>query len=204
MNSLFSILLKNAILIAIIAISLIFMFTPYIGYKEIKYIFLGMGIAFVLASCLEAYILSKVKNGTQKFLYFTDGFLAKRVIKIISFTGAGLLMYYAGKSMITYMAFLCFLVAFTEIIVTAWRYIKNLCFVALEDDQLILSTNKIDVIHAKEIEKIEYRHGLTYFVKYNKKAMTLRTDLMSQNAEFTIALNSWITKNNLTNKVISA
>ncbi|HRF99770.1 MAG TPA: hypothetical protein PKZ75_01565 [Bacteroidia bacterium] len=201
MNSLFSILFKNLVLLALIVISLIFVFTQYIGYKEVRYIFLGMGLLYVFASCFEAYALSQVKTGTQKFIYFPDGFVAKRIIKIISFTCIGVLLYVSG-SIIKYMAFLCFLVAFTEIVVTIWRRVKNLCFVALVDDVLIISTNKIDTTSAKEIQKIETRHGLTYFVNYNKKAITLRTDMMSENAEFKLALDTWIAKNNLADKFV--
>lgn len=202
MNSLFSILLKNIILLALIVISLVFMFTQYIGFKEVRFIFLGMGILYILASCYEAFSLSRVKNGTRKFIYFTDGFVAKRVIKIIVFVCVGVLMYFSGKSMIKYMSFLCFLIAFTEIVVTVWRKLKHLCFVALEDDKLILSTNKIDTTSAKQIEKIESRHGLMYFVNYNKKAITLRTDVMKEKDEFKIALQEWISTNNLTDKVV--
>ena len=110
-------------------------------------------------------------------------------------------MYISG-SIIKYMAFLCFLIAFTEIVVTIWRKLKHLCFVALEDDKIIISTNKIDTTSAKEIQKIETRHGLTYFVNYNKKAITLRTDMMNENTEFKLALDTWIVKNNLADKFI--
>ena len=202
MNSLFSILLKNVILLALIAISLVFIFTQYIGFKEVRYVFLGMGLLYVLSSCYEAYTLSQVKQGTRKFIYFTDGFLAKRIIKIISFICIGVLLFYSGRSIIKYMSFLCFLIALTEIIVTIWRHLKHLCFVALEDDQLILSTNKINITSAKEIEKIESRHGLMYFINYNKKAITLRTDMMIENSEFKLAIDAWINKNNLTEKVV--
>jgi hypothetical protein len=201
MNSLFSILLKNLVLLALITISLVFIFTPYIGYKEVRYVFLGMGLLFVFASCFEAYTLSQVKSGTKKFIYFPDGFVAKRIIKIISFVCIGVLMYISG-SIIKYMAFLCFLIAFTEIVVTIWRKLKNLCFVALEDDKLIISTNKIDTTTAKEIQKIETRHGLTYFINYNKKAITLRTDMMNENAEFKLALDTWIDSNGLRDKFV--
>lgn len=202
MNSLFSILLKNIILFSLIIISLVFVFTQYIGYKQVRYIFAGVGTLFVIASCWEAYTLSQVKKDTRKFIYFTDGFVAKRIIKIILFICIGVLMYISG-SIIRYMAFLCFIIAFTEIIVTLWRKFKNLCFVALEDDVLIVSTNKIDTTSAKEIQKIETRHGLTYFVNYNKKTITLRTDMMSEKEEFSSALKVWIIKNNLTDKVVA-
>ena len=202
MKSLFSILLKNLILLTLIVISLVFMFTQYIGFKEIWYLFYGMGTLYALAACYEAYALSQIKKDTRKFIYFTDGFLAKRIIKIISFTCIGVLLYYSGKSIIKYMAFICFLIAITEVVVTTWRYFKQLCFVALEDDQLILSTNKIDMTSAKEIQKIESRHGLMYFVNYNRKTITLRTDMMSENSEFKLALENWIDSNNLRDKVV--
>lgn len=201
MNSLFSILLKNAIILTIIVLSLVFVFTQYIGYKEIRYIFAGTGLLYVIASCYEAYALSQIKIETRKFVYFTDGFFAKRFIKIISFICVGVLLY-VSQSIIKYMAFLCFLIAFTEIVVTIWRKMKNLCFVALEDDKLIISTNKIDTTSAKEIQKIETRHGLTYFVNYNKKTITIRTDMMSENNEFKNNLATWIANNNLSDKVI--
>jgi hypothetical protein len=178
------------------------MFTQYIGFKEVRFIFLGMGMLYILAACDEAYSLSQVKKETQKFIYFTDGFVAKRIIKIIMFTCVGVLMYASG-SLIKYMAFMCFLIAFTEIVVTIWRKLKHLCFVALEDDKLILSTNKIEVTSAKEIEKIESRHGLMYFVNYNKKAITLRTDVMVEKDEFKRALQEWINRNNLVDKVVA-
>lgn len=201
MNSLFSILLKNLVLLALIVISLVFVFTQYIGYKEVRYIFLGMGLIYVAASCLEVYALSRIKKETKKFIYFTDGFLAKRIIKIVSFSCVGVVLYFSG-SIIKYMAFLCFLIAFTEIVVTLWRKLNNLCFVAFEDDVLILSTNKIDTTSAMEIQKIETRHGLTYFVNYNKKTITIRTDTMKESQEFKLALDSWISKNNLKDKMI--
>jgi hypothetical protein len=201
MNALFSILLKNLILLALVVISLVFIFTQYIGYSEVRYVFLGLGILYVVASCLEAYVLSTVKHTTTKFTYFPDGLIAKRVIKIIAFVVIGVLLFYSG-SIIRYMAFICFLIAFTEIAVTLWRRMKNLCFVALEDDQLIISTNKIETTTAKEIQKIETRHGLTYFVNYSGKAITLRTDMMESNLAFKSALDSWIISNHLSDKVI--
>ncbi|MGZ5222078.1 MAG: hypothetical protein ACXWC7_18480 [Chitinophagaceae bacterium] len=41
-----------------------------------------------------------------------------------------------------------------------------------------------------------------YFVNYNKTAITLRTDMMKENNEFKIALDNWIVKNNLSEKVV--
>jgi hypothetical protein len=201
MNSLFAILFKNLVLLSLIVISLVFVFTNNIGYKEIQYIFSGMGTLYVLAACFEAYKLSQTKPGTKKFIYFPDGFIAKRFIKIIAFTACGVVLY-ISKVIIMYMAFLCFLIAFTEIVVTLWRYFRHLCFIAFEGDRLLLSTNKLHTIRAKEIAKIEARHGLTYFVNHNKNSITVRTDMMPEKDAFKLALEEWISANQLQDKVI--
>src|ERR1700741_2555272 len=120
MNSLSAILLKNFILLALIVVSLVFVFTNYIGYTEVKYIFFGFGAVYVFASIFEANKLAELRPDTKKFDYFTDAFIAKRVIKIITFIVCGILML-LSQSIFKYMAFLCFLVAFTEIVVTLWR-----------------------------------------------------------------------------------
>ena len=200
MTSLFSILFKNAVLFILITISMVFIFTNHIGFSEVRYIFLGMGVLYIFAACLEAYKISSIQKETPKFVYFTDGFIAKRFIKIIAFVCCGVVLYYSD-SIIKYMAFLCFLIAFTEIIVTFWRYTKKLCYVALENDMIIISTNKLNTMRASEIAKIETRHGLTYFVNYNAKAITLRTDMMKEKETFNMALEYWITKNQLSGKV---
>jgi len=177
------------------------MFTQYIGFKQIPFIFGSTGALYILAACLEAYALSRTKSDTKKFIYFTDGFVAKRIIKVIVFTCIGIILYYS-QSIIKYMAFLCFLIGFTELIVTLWRYAKNLCFIAIENETLIISTNKMNTITVKELQKIEYRHGLIYLVKYNKKTITLRTDLMKDKNEFQLALESWLNHHNLSDKLI--
>ncbi len=201
MNSLFSILLKNTILLALIVVSLIFIFTRYIGFKEIQYIYFSVGACYVLASCFEAYKLSDIKSNSKKFTYMTDGFLTKRFIKVVIFLASGIVLYVSG-SIIKYMAFLFFLIAFTEIVVTFWRYAKHLCFIAFEEDRVLISTSKLDTMRASEIAKIEARHGLTYFVNHQNKSFTVRTDMMKENQEFKVALNNWIIENDLSSKVV--
>lgn len=201
MNSFAAILFKNLVLISLIVISIVFIFTPYVGYKEVKLIFLGLGILYVIAACLEAYKIAQLKKETARFVYFTDGFLTKRIIKIVAFIACGVVLLYS-QSIIKYLAFLCFLIALTEIVVTAWRYLKKLCFIAFEDNVVIISTNKLQTMFSKEIDKIETRHGLTYFVNKNKQALTVRTDMMKEKEVFEKKLQEWITQNNLNDKVV--
>ena len=99
------------------------------------------------------------------------------------------------------MAFLCFLIAITELVVTLWRYTKKLCFVALEDQTLIISTNKLSTIKASDISKIETRHGLTFFINLKNESITLRTDTMKEKEAFSKVLDNWIVTNHLASKV---
>lgn len=200
MNSLFSIIFKNSILLVLIIISIVFVFTKNIGFSEVRYLFLSIGVLYIFAACFEAFNLSSIKKETVKFAYFTDGFIAKRVIKIILFVFCGLLLYFSN-SLIKYMAFLCFLIAITELVVTLWRYTKKLCFVALEDQTLIISTNKLSTIKASDISKIETRHGLTFFINLKNESITLRTDTMKEKEAFSKVLDNWIVTNHLASKV---
>ena len=202
MKPLFAILSKYLILFCIVAISLVFIFTSNIGYKEIRYIFAGLGLAFILVSCVEAEVIASIHKGIKKYNYFTPGFISKRFIKIVFFLCAGSILL-IPHNIIRYMAFLCFLVAATEIIVTAWRYFRKLCFIAFEGNKILLATNNIISVHAAGIEKIEKRHGITYFVYENKAAITLRTDLMRERDAFDAALSVWIAENHLEGKVVA-
>ena len=62
MTSLFSILFKNAVLFILITISMVFIFTNNIGFNEVRYIFLGMGVLYIFAACLEAFKISSIKK----------------------------------------------------------------------------------------------------------------------------------------------
>lgn len=203
MKPLIVILLKYLLLLSLAAVSLIFIFTSYVDYQEVKYLFAGLGAAFVVVSCLEAEVIASRAKSTRSFRYFTPAFITKRFIKTVFFICAGSVLLFP-HSIINYLSFLCFLVAGTEIILTIWRYTRGLCFAAFEGDQFLLATNKIVSVPAASIEKIEKRHGITYLVYGNRQAITLRTDFMNERQAFDAALNEWIRANHLESKVVAS
>jgi len=202
MKSLLSILFKYTILFTTVVVTLVFIFTNTIGYKEIKYFFGILAALYIIVCCVEAELIASVIKGTRKFIYLTDGFISKRFLKIFFFTCAGGILLFP-HSIVRYMAFLCFMIAFTELFVTLWRYLRKLCFIAFEGDTIVLVTNKIFSVHASSIEKIETRHGITYFVYNNNEAITLRTDMMREKEAFKLTLAAWVTENNLQSKVVA-
>lgn len=203
MKPLLTILSKYLILFALATVSVVFIFTNYIGYREVKYLFAGLGITYVIACCVEAEVIASTVKGTQTFRYFTPAFITKRFIKIVFFICAGSVLLFP-HSIINYLSFLCFLIAATEIVVTLWRYLRGLCFAAFEGNTFLLATNKIVTVYAEGVKKIEKRHGITYFVYDNKAAITLRTDFMSDNRAFDTALSAWIKENHLEDKVVAS
>lgn len=203
MKPLLTILSKYLILFALAIVSVVFIFTGYIGYTEVKYLFAGLGIAYTIACCLEAEVIASTVKGTQTFRYFTPAFITKRFIKIVFFICAGSVLLFP-HSIINYLSFLCFLIAATEIVVTLWRYGRGLCFAAFEGDKFLLATNKIVTVYATGIVKIEKRHGITYLVYENRTAVTIRTDFMKDRKAFDAALGKWIKDNHLEDKVVAS
>lgn len=201
MGSTVSIILKNLILLILLSISLVFIFTKNIGFNEVKYVFGIVGLLYIFASCYEAYAISKTNTSAKKIIYFTYGFLATRFIKVISFICCGIILYISG-SLIKYLAFVCFLIALTEIVVLIYRYVKGLSYIAFDGNLLIISTNKLDIMNAGSVKKIETRHGLTYLVDNKNKSLTLRTDIIKNQNVFNEYLNTWIEENHITDKVV--
>jgi hypothetical protein len=201
MKSTLSIILKNIVLFFLLGVSLIFIFSNNIGYVEIRYLFGGIGFLYIIASLYEAYAISTINQSANKIPYFTYGFIAKRLIKVIVFCFSGVLLYFSG-SIIKYFSFVCFLVAGTEILVVIFRYVKGLSYIAFDKELLIVSTNKLDILHAGSIQKIESRHGLTYFLDKNNKTFTLRSDILKDIPLFQKYLNEWIENNNIKDKVV--
>jgi hypothetical protein len=195
-----SIIIKNLILFFLLGLSLVFIFSKNIGFKEINYWFLGIGILFLIASCYEAYSISQINTSTIKIPYFTYGFLAKRFIKVIAFACCGIVLYYSG-SLIKYLSFTCFLISFAEIIVVVFRYTKTLSYIAFDKELIIISTNKLEIMHAGSVKKIQRRHGLTFIVDNTNKSFTLRTDILKNKSLFEEQLSQWIIKNNISDKL---
>lgn len=183
-------------MLLLVACNLLFVFTNYIGYKQSTYLFIGLGILYFLASLFEAYSLSKTAEGALRFDYITDSFLTKRIIKVIIFICSGVILL-VSASIIQYLAYLCFTIAATEIIITLIKYFGKWNYVSISEDWIAISTNKLITLRVNEINKVEFRHGLTYIVTQDKNAFTIRTDNMKQKAEFENELTNWCDKNKI-------
>ena len=61
---------------------------------------------------------------------------------------------------------------------------------------MLFAESKLRRIFASEIEIIEFRHDIFYFVKKDKKTFQIKLMHIADKASFMIAINEWITRNN--------
>ncbi len=200
MNSVFTVLFKNIILLVLLVVSVVFVATPYITLSEIMYLFPSLAFLYIIAAILEANYLSKVSSNTLVFYYFTDGFLFKQLLKILLLIIVAVVLL-LSKGIIKYLSFICFLIALTDIIILVWRFFTKRYFIGLQDNGLLISLNKIEFIPLFKIAKITERHGLTYIVTQQNKTFSLRTDTMKNADAFKQAFYTWITEKGLEHKV---
>jgi FlaA1/EpsC-like NDP-sugar epimerase len=197
MKNVLVVLIKNLVLLVMVIAYLLFAFTNYIGYKESKYVFLFFGILYFISSATETIVFSKLNSNIVKYSYLTDAFLTKRFLKIIVLVCCGFVLVLSG-SIVKSLSYLCFTIAITEIIITLWRWIAKLNYIAIDKDAIYISTNKKITLFADELEKIEIRHGITYLVKKNKDSESIRTDTsMKEKKPFFTQLKEWANANNL-------
>jgi hypothetical protein len=197
MKSVLVVLIKNFVLISMVIAHMIFAFTNYIGYKESKYVFLIFGFLYFISAITEAIVFSRLASNITKYPYLTDAFLTKRFLKIIILVCCGTVLIISG-SIVKSLSYLCFTIAITETLLTIWRWIAKLNYVAIDHDAIHISTNKKITLFADELEKIEIRHGITYLVKKNKDSEAIRTDTsMKEKSPFFFQLKEWAKTNSL-------
>lgn len=184
-------ILKNIIILALLIVTLVYVFSVYIRHREFMLLFYVLGALYLAAGLLEvrSYRMMIV-NRPDAFSYVTDGAVAKSVIKIALFLVVGIVLYISG-SIIKYMALLCFLRSALELATMLYKLFTGSMFIYFEGDEIRLFTTKPARVYAGELVQVNFRHGLAYLVKSDGKSITLRTDVMRKKEEFTARLRSW-------------
>lgn len=190
-------ILKNVMMLAVLSITLIYVFSAYMRLEEFLLLFYITGAAYLLAGFIEAYSYKAlVKNKADLFNYVTDSAIAKSILKIILFLGVGILLYTSG-SMIRYLAFICFLRSALELVNLAYKAFTGAMFIYLGQDVINIVTTKPERVYASEVQQINCRHGLVYLIKHDKKTVTLRADVMNEKEVFVSKLRQWASNNGI-------
>jgi hypothetical protein len=188
---------KNLILMGVLVLSAINFFYGWFNWKDLLAIQGLAGLAFIFLSCYE-FLNAQYKASlpVQRYSYFTNSYVMFRALKISLFLSVAA-MFYFSESNIKYIYPICLIIALTEGIVTYLKYKRSLCFVSIYANYLLFSQNKLTKVFASEIEAIEFRHDIFYFVKKNNKSNQIKLIHIEDRERFILAMKEWIKRNKI-------
>lgn len=197
MYSALSSLGKNLILLGIVALSAINFFYGWFSWKDLLAIQTMAGLAFVFLSCYEFLNAQyKATLPVQRYTYITNSYVMFRVLKISVFLSFAAMLYFSGTR-VKYIYPICVTIAVTEAIVMFLKFKRGICFVSIYANYLLFSQDKLTKIFASEIEVIEFRHDIFYFIKKNKKSTQIKLIHIEEKERFISSINEWIKRNKI-------
>lgn len=197
MNSALASIGKNIILIAVVLLSAFNFLYGWLNWKDLIGIQSLAGLAYVFLSCYE-YLNTTYKASlpVQRYPYFTNKFIMTRSLKICIFIAFAILLFFS-KNNLKYIYPICLIVAATEIIILYLRIRKGLCFVNIYANYLLIVESKFTKLFASEIMIIEFRHDIFYFVKKNRKTISIKLEHIRERGRFIQGIQNWINRNNI-------
>ncbi len=197
MNSALASLGKNLVLVGIVVVSTLNFFYAWMGWKELIAIQSLVGLVYIFLSCYEYLNTSyKASLPVKRFAYFTNKYLMFKVLKISIFLGCSIFLFASGNK-VKYMYPICLIIATTETVITYLKYKNSLCFVNIYANYLLLAEDKLNKLFASETLMVEFRHDIFYFVKKNRKTISIKLEHIYDKEGFLLAINAWITRNNI-------
>jgi len=189
--------LKNAILVLTVVISIVSFWSGYLSWQDLIAVQIILGLVFVFLNCYEYLNASyKAEIPVKRFAYFPYSFFMLKIIKAGFFTSFALMLLTSGTK-VKYLFPVCIIIAITELVVMILKYKRRLCFVSIYANYLLFSKNIIFRVFANEIECIEFRHGIFYIIKKDKKAVDIRLVNIENRDEFVKNLVDWMQKNDI-------
>lgn len=197
MNSALASVGKNLILVAIVVLSTFNFYYGWLNWKELFGVQSLVGLAYIFLSCYEYLNASyKASLPVQRYPYFTNKFLMFRALKICIFVAFSILLY-TSQSSIKFIYPICVIIALTESSILYLKYRKGLCFVNIYANYLLIVETKFTKVFASEIMIIEFRHDIFYFVKKNRKTVSIKLEHIRHRENFVQGINDWINRNNI-------
>lgn len=190
-------LLKNIILIAIVILSIISFWTGFLSWQDLLAAQAVFGLCYIFLSCYEYLNASyKAELPVSRYAYFPYSFFMFKTLRVFFFVSFALMLISSGTK-VKFLYPICFIIAITEIVVSFLMYYRRLCFVSIYANYLLFSKTLVFKIFASDIEFIEFRHGIFYIVKKDKKAEDIRLVNIENKDEFVKNFADWIQKNNI-------
>ncbi|MGZ3898722.1 MAG: hypothetical protein ACXVNO_01810 [Bacteroidia bacterium] len=198
MRSAISSIGKNLILLGLLALSAVNLFYGWFSWKDLLIIQSLTGLAYIFLSCYE-FLNTQYKASlpVKRYPYFTNSYIMFKVLKICVFLSFASILYLSGTR-IKYLYPICIIIALTEGLVTFLKYRKGLCFVNIYANYLLIAGDRLSKVFVSEIELVEFRHDIFYFVKKDKKALQVKLAHVEERDMFVQAMNEWLLRNKVT------
>ena len=197
MKAVIASLVKNAILIGILALWAYNYFYNWLNWQELLAVAGLSGLLYIFVSCYE-YLNASYKASLpgKRYAYFNSSYLMVKILKIATFFAFAALLF-TSSSQVRYLYPVCLIIASTETIITLLKYWNDLCFVTIYANYLLISQDRFIKLFASEIVLIEFRHDILYFVKKDTKAFQIKLEHIDERENFLSAINDWINRNNV-------
>lgn len=197
MNSALASIGKNLILVGIVFLSVFNFFYGWLNWKEVVGIQCLVGLAYIFLSCYEYSNASyKASLPVQRYAYFSSSFIMFRALKISLFLAFSMLLFFSGNN-VKYIAPICLIIAATEGSILYLKYRRALCFVNIYANYLLIAESNFTKVFASEIMIIEFRHDIFYFVKKNRKTISIKLEHIRSRENFVHGISDWINRNNI-------
>jgi hypothetical protein len=188
---------KNLTLLALVLFTGFNYFFGWLNWKELFAVQCLAGTGYVFLSCYEYLNASyKASLPVQRYPYITNYFLMWAMLKIAIFSGFSALLY-LSSSPVRVLYPICVIIATTEAVILYMKYKNDLCFVNIYANYLLIVQGAFTRLFASEIMIVEFRHDIFYFVKKNRKTITVRLEHISEKEGFILSLNDWIIRNHV-------
>lgn len=197
MNSAVAIIIKNLVLIGIVLLTVMSYWSHILNVRQLQVTQWSLGIVYILFTYIEfSNAAYRASLPAERFAYYPGSFFMFRIIKIALFLMFGILLLFV-PSVIWILYPICFIIAVAEIMVGILKYKRRLSFVSVGENYIMIARESIEKIFASELENVEYRHDILYFVKKDKKTSVVKVFSVREHDEFLRKMKSWINGNNI-------
>ena len=148
MKSAIGSILKNLVLLGILALSALNFFYNWLNWQELLAVQSVAGLLYIFISCYEFLNTSyKASLPVKRFPYFNNSYFMFKALKISVFVAFGLLLITSGSN-VKYLYPICFTIAITETVITILKYRRGLCFVNIYANYLLISQDRLRICRA--------------------------------------------------------
>jgi len=192
-------IIKNLLLLIATSFSSYVMLVKFSYNKNILFIILLSSFLYLIFHVADVKKRSQKNSQSKnkKYLYFTLGYITKRIILIGAFIIISFVFFISGNKIFLF-GYLALTLLLAEIISMYLAFKGKTLFIELNPLHFFISENKL-TIHANHISNIEFRHGIFYITLKNNKSYLIDTKRFYKNEHdlFSADFKSWIKNNQI-------